>query len=201
MERTKVSIEKCGLSTFVFSYGLNKICLATTESVFYALTSVGAFLFAKEKTIVEMKDDFNLEAIDYAIKLQDLQQTPNKRQKFLPRQIAISAFNAELAVEKLTEEEQDLVFGLYDFYAGSETTLKLNLAEWQEMMNEIMSSIDMLAPFYKISSFDIGTNAELEELKKPFRAKAKNIVFNNEFITNKWTDLLKEFQEKFGKYL
>ncbi len=148
-----------------------------------------------------MQYNLDDDTLSYMSSLNNLQQNPKNKQPFSAKQIAHSAFDVALAQKTLTEEELNLVFGIYSFYASADHPLLLNLDEWREMMNDVISAYDLVAPYYKFSGFNIATTIETERQKTPYRENAKQLIFNNQFATREWAKLLNEFQIKFGKTL
>ena len=137
-------------------------------------------------------------AWNYINKVKALQNNPDITLIFTPSEITNALVNLLDARSNLDEEEYGMVISLYKIYDNTNQNLYLNFSDYLSYGMTIMSTFDLIAPYYKFcGKSDTSLLEEIDYQKLPYRIKAKQIFNDIPFNEEEFERLLSEFRMEF----
>ena len=134
----------------------------------------------------------------YIHKVKKIQKKIGYTAFFTPAEIVSAIINLWDAKQKLNSEEYFYVNVLYETYRLLKNEVCLDCFGFLGLCNEIIAHFDLVAPYYKFcGSNNLQMEIFRENLKKPYREEARELLNQKLLFKDEWMSLHKEFMEKF----
>ncbi|MBE6701992.1 MAG: hypothetical protein E7585_01075 [Ruminococcaceae bacterium] len=134
----------------------------------------------------------------FSRKMIKIMSDPNKFANFSSFEIVCSIVNLLDASQKLSEEDFDNVYLLYRLFQRTDKQLRMDYDTYLLFCDDIIAHFDLLAPYHLFCGNDELNFAVLvEDEKKTYREKAKQLLYMGKLFQSEWMILHKEFKSAF----
>lgn len=120
-----------------------------------------------------------------------------ERESFSYSEIASMVVNLVDAKDRLTNEEYRSVVLVYNAYMKKKEQMQLSYFGFEIIMEEVIISFDMVAPFYKFCGNDNAFSRDNEYLKEPIRREIRKVVEDRKVFGSEWNKMHELFEEEF----
>lgn len=136
--------------------------------------------------------------VTFYFRVKKIKENKNAKSYFTRAEI-VNAYVSLLDARKLLDFEANYYINLiYNKFSQDAQKLFLNCEEFTNEIFNIVSHIDLIAPYYKISgNNNLAVASLLEPHKQIYRFEALGLLRKNRIFSSEWMELQKRFVSKF----